>query len=284
MRVIVNCDDFGLSEDVNAAIIDALEQGVATSATLLANGPAFESAAEYARSRQKRFSFGVHLNLTQFAPCSTARLDPLLDDRGEFAGRREGRRPGCGEISPRLARAILHELTAQIDRCVAAGLRPSHLDSHQHAHWSPCVLGLVSAADSRFGIGAIRPAQNRFAARERPGAPKRAARALYNLSLRWLGFAHPERMSSPGALLEHLARGRAPDDDRTWECMLHPGHPDVLYRREMEDWTRGLHEHRGRIELITYRGIRRPGQPDAPTDPASPAVRRSIRRGRSARK
>mgnify|MGYP000417325144 CR=1 FL=1 len=44
-RVIINADDFGIHTEVNQAVIEACEQGVLTSTSLLANGPAFDEAA-----------------------------------------------------------------------------------------------------------------------------------------------------------------------------------------------------------------------------------------------
>src|SRR5260370_42001074 len=43
-RLIVNADDFGLTENVNRGILDAHREGIVTRTTLLANGMAFESA------------------------------------------------------------------------------------------------------------------------------------------------------------------------------------------------------------------------------------------------
>ncbi|MBV9158459.1 MAG: ChbG/HpnK family deacetylase, partial [Acidobacteriaceae bacterium] len=43
-RLIINADDFGFTRDVNAGIVHAHREGVLTSATLMANGNAFEDA------------------------------------------------------------------------------------------------------------------------------------------------------------------------------------------------------------------------------------------------
>ena len=48
-RLIVNADDFGFTSGVNRAIVEAHTRGVVTSATLMANGPAFAEAAQLAR-------------------------------------------------------------------------------------------------------------------------------------------------------------------------------------------------------------------------------------------
>ncbi|HKS41295.1 MAG TPA: ChbG/HpnK family deacetylase, partial [Blastocatellia bacterium] len=43
-KLIVNADDFGFTRGVNLGIIRAFEEGILTSATIMANGDAFEDA------------------------------------------------------------------------------------------------------------------------------------------------------------------------------------------------------------------------------------------------
>jgi len=45
---VVNADDFGFTSGVNRAIIKAHADGIVTSATLMANGPAFCEVKERA--------------------------------------------------------------------------------------------------------------------------------------------------------------------------------------------------------------------------------------------
>src|SRR3974377_864725 len=63
--LILNADDFGLSEGVNRGIIRAHEQGIVTSTSLMVRWPA---AAEAARCAQQhpRLSFGLHLDLAEW--------------------------------------------------------------------------------------------------------------------------------------------------------------------------------------------------------------------------
>lgn len=87
-RVIINADDLGISLRVNDSIFELMEYRRISSATLMATGPAFDDAV----SRMPKFphcSFGIHLNLTEFAPLSgKIRLHQILDKKGEFAGNR----------------------------------------------------------------------------------------------------------------------------------------------------------------------------------------------------
>ena len=49
-HLIVNADDFGITEGTNRAIIDAHQRGIVTSTSLLANGYAFDHAVALARA------------------------------------------------------------------------------------------------------------------------------------------------------------------------------------------------------------------------------------------
>ena len=59
-KLIVNADDFGFTRGVNAGIARAFKSGVLTSATIMANGDAFEDAIEIARANPD-LGIGCHL-------------------------------------------------------------------------------------------------------------------------------------------------------------------------------------------------------------------------------
>jgi len=70
MKIIINCDDLGANAKVNDDILDLMEQRRVTSATLMMNAPAVEEAI--GRIGGHRWSsFGVHLNLSAFAPLTS---------------------------------------------------------------------------------------------------------------------------------------------------------------------------------------------------------------------
>src|SRR5258706_7379115 len=136
-RVVVTADDFGLCAAVNRAVARAHDEGVLTSASLLANGPAFEEAVAIARARPA-LSIGVHLTLFRGRPLSPpARVASLLDARGCFLA--NGWRLFARGVSGRVARdEIRLECEAQVARILAAGLKPAFVNSEKHAHhWLP---------------------------------------------------------------------------------------------------------------------------------------------------
>src|SRR5947199_10599473 len=65
--LIVNCDDLGMYSAVNAAVVESIEQGIATSCSLMAPCPAASDAIQLLRERSG-IPFGVHLTLVRDGP------------------------------------------------------------------------------------------------------------------------------------------------------------------------------------------------------------------------
>jgi predicted glycoside hydrolase/deacetylase ChbG (UPF0249 family) len=154
-RLIVNADDLGLTGGVNRGILDAHHYGGVTSASLMANGEAFEEAVAMAR-RATRLSVGVHLNLTHGVPVSPPSAVPsLVNARGRLY-----LTPGqllCRLITRRInLREIEIELQEQIVKVLRAGIIPTHLDGHKHVHILPGVSGIVIRLAQEFGIPSVR--------------------------------------------------------------------------------------------------------------------------------
>src|SRR5215210_2825772 len=81
-RLIVNADDFGFTRGVNAGIARAFKSGILTSATIMANGDAFEDAIEVARANSG-LGIGCHLSAVGGRPVAQARdVASLVDDSG----------------------------------------------------------------------------------------------------------------------------------------------------------------------------------------------------------
>lgn len=65
--LIVNCDDLGMHEGINAAVIDSIEQGIAGSCILMVACPAAPQAMRLLRARPS-MAFGIHLTLVRDSP------------------------------------------------------------------------------------------------------------------------------------------------------------------------------------------------------------------------
>jgi hopanoid biosynthesis associated protein HpnK len=154
-RLIVNADDFGLTAGVNRAIIEGHTRGAITSATLMANMPAFDLAVRLANDHPS-LGVGLHFNITQGPPVAdVSRVGSLIDNRGEFWGTSEAilSRMLVGRL--RIEEVVI-ELRAQIEKALRAGLRLTHVDSHKHTHAIPQICEAIVATIKDYGINAVR--------------------------------------------------------------------------------------------------------------------------------
>jgi hypothetical protein len=131
---IVNCDDLGSSHAANVAILRALTQGVATSATLMVPCPWAREAARMAKGHD----VGVHLTLTAEYPGyrwrSLTCAPSLHDDDGFLPA------TAAEAIAKATPDDVRVECRAQIDQALAWDVDVTHLDSH---------MGVVQI-DARF--------------------------------------------------------------------------------------------------------------------------------------
>jgi predicted glycoside hydrolase/deacetylase ChbG (UPF0249 family) len=129
--IIVHADDLGETHAVNAAAIKALEAGTINSASLMVPCPWFPEIADYAKSHPDA-DFGLHLTLTservyyRWSPVASGdKVPSLVDENGYFHHDWEQNE----HID---AKEVEIELRAQVERALAMGVHPTHLDSHQY--------------------------------------------------------------------------------------------------------------------------------------------------------
>ena len=155
--LVVNADDFGISEGVNRAIVEAHRDGILTSTSLMATGCAFEHAVRLARE-VPRLGVGIHLCLHSETPLlPPGSIASLVTAAGRLRGPND------------MARALLTrsvslaevkaELTAQMQRLRDAGLAITHMDSHSHLHVFPGMAPIVRDLGARFGVAWVRRVQ-----------------------------------------------------------------------------------------------------------------------------
>src|SRR5262245_53575041 len=128
--LIVNVDDLGNSHAANAAAIDAMTNGLATSATIIVPGPWFPEIASYAKAHPTS-DFGVHLAHT--SEWKTLKWGPVANKADE---------PGLvdpqGYLWPDIMNVYKNstpeqayiEARAKIKKALDAGVDVTHLDSH----------------------------------------------------------------------------------------------------------------------------------------------------------
>jgi len=131
-RLIIHADDLALCHAANAATIEAVERGAVTSGSLMAPCPWVGEVAAWARGRSD-LDLGVHLTLTnewdhyRWPPVAPrAEVPSLVDDRGLLHDL-------VAVLDEDVMLDPAHveiELRAQMDKVLAFGIVPTHIDSH----------------------------------------------------------------------------------------------------------------------------------------------------------
>jgi len=128
--VILHVDDAGMSWSSNQGAIKSIENGVATSSSIMMTTPWAASYAKYAIAHPQ-MDAGLHLTLTsewdnyRWVALSGKKLAPGLTDK-------EGAMWESVEevIAHATPEEVDAEIREQLDRAVTLGLTPTHLDSH----------------------------------------------------------------------------------------------------------------------------------------------------------
>jgi hopanoid biosynthesis associated protein HpnK len=257
-RLIVNADDFGSSAAVNRGVERACREGVVTSASLMAAGPAFDGALARLDDLTE-LGVGVHLTLTDgLAVLERAAASTLVGpgrtlpkDAAAFA-----RAFYSGKISLADVRA---ELRAQVARVSAAGVRITHFDGHQHLQNLPGVAAAVIELAREFGVRAVRLSRCRLWPPGRWWLGRQLALRLFAEAFgararraglkmpdglegqEWAGRLTAERLSAIAARLE----------PGTWELMCHPAAAGPGDAADADGYDRG-----GELAALTAPAVR----------------------------
>jgi predicted glycoside hydrolase/deacetylase ChbG (UPF0249 family) len=272
-NLIVNADDLGWTEGVNRGIAETHRNGIVTSASLLANGRAFESGIELARTTPG-LGVGVHLNLSDGQPVAGRELvTTLLNERGELEGRPKS-------LLLRLARRSIlleeveREWNAQIQKVRDSGIEPTHLDGHKHVQMLPGLFEIALRLAKRHGIRAVRVSHEESSLRAAlsagvkqkgtvvmkqgvqarglkllaPDAREQADRVGIATADYFCGIAQTGELTREGVLrlMEILPEG-------TTELMCHPGYVDAELANSA---TRLQASRQAELEILTDTGIR----------------------------
>jgi len=148
---ILNADDFGMSDFFNKAVLDGVNNGILTSASICANGEAFEDAVNNILPQCKNLSLGVHLNIIEGKSLTESPL--LTDNNGYFNN---------GYISLILKsfnkdfmEQVEKEFRAQIEKVLSVA-KVDHIDSHVHTHAIPNIFKLTARLADEYKIPYIR--------------------------------------------------------------------------------------------------------------------------------
>lgn len=128
--LIIHADDLGLSHSTNVAVMSAFEKKGITSGSMMVPCPWFPEIADYIK-KNPGLDVGIHLTLTaewsfyKWGGVASSKDTPgLLNKYGYFYASNEelGKTATPEEVEK--------ELRAQIEKVLAMGIVPTHLDNH----------------------------------------------------------------------------------------------------------------------------------------------------------
>ena len=230
----MTADDLGFTPSVTAGILEAHHAGSVTATSMMVQQPGWDDAVRAARATPT-LDVGLHLNVLVGAPLTSARS--LTDTRtGTFLPLPTlVMRALTGRID---AAEVEAECTAQFAALVAAGIHPTHMDSHRHTHALPGVRGAVSRVAATHGVWLRRPLESPalFAADAAAQLHRAVIRAAWTVSeagaIRVRHTDHFAGIALQGGthfdarldlVLEQLRPG-------VTELMVHPGRVDDALR------------------------------------------------------
>jgi predicted glycoside hydrolase/deacetylase ChbG (UPF0249 family) len=150
-KFILNADNFGKNSDYNRGVLNGYNNGFVTSASIVANGEAFDTAINEILPECQQLSVGVHLDITQGKPLTDANL--LIDNTGGFSSTFLSLIKAVNNDA--LLREIEAEFRAQIEK-VQTVCKITHIDSVEHIHVIPKLFNLVCKLADEYSIPYVR--------------------------------------------------------------------------------------------------------------------------------
>ena len=184
-RLIVNADDFGLSQSVNEAVIRAHREGILTTASLMVNEPEFDGAVKLAKENPQ-LGVGLHLTLLKgHSALPPAKIPGLVNARGEFSYRPVA--TGFRYFFKRSLRDQLRaEIYAQFEKFHATGLPLDHVNGHLHLHLHPTVFRILMEDVAQLRIRYLRLTRDCLTRSRRMARGRWLYRMSHALIYEWL--------------------------------------------------------------------------------------------------
>lgn len=213
MKLIINADDFGISENVNNAILQSFQENLISSTTVMTNMPDSQQAYEMISDQNLHCRVGIHLNLTEGYPI-TKRMSlckRFCDDNGKFRSQRDT----LFWLDKEESETVYDEMQAQLNRLYDQNITPTHIDSHHHYHTEWAIGKQVLRLAYRNKIKAIRLTRN---CGNGISKVKRIYKGIYNFNLAIREFSKVQYFGSVTDITTINKSG-----PYSVEIMVHPG-------------------------------------------------------------
>ncbi len=159
-KLIITADDYGMCEDVNAAIEACIKAGVVLSTNVMTNMSCCEAAASL-KDKFPNASVGLHYNFTVGKPISPLdEVSSLVDENGFFLSYNQIREACKNQRYD--FKQVKTEMKAQYNRYVEICGEPDYWNTHENVHVYPKIYELFRDASLEFGIKKMRSHQRIF--------------------------------------------------------------------------------------------------------------------------
>jgi hopanoid biosynthesis associated protein HpnK len=152
--IIVAADDLGRSSSVNTAIAKAHDEGIVTSASLMAGEEAFEEAVEIVQ-KSSHLSVGLHVTLCDGrSVLRPSQIPDLVDQDGCFE--KNPARAWVNYMRSSILGQVEAEVEAQFNSLEKAGIHITHVNGHHHLQMHPLIFEMLCRKASKRRVGWIR--------------------------------------------------------------------------------------------------------------------------------
>jgi len=217
--LIINGDDFGYSEEVNRAIIQAYREGVLTSASLMISERAVEHAVGLAR-RNPGLATGLHLALALGrSALPHSEIPHITDEQGRFFD--SPFRAGLNYyFSPVARREMRREMRAQFERFAATSLPFSHVDGHAHLHMHPTIFDQLIDLCEEFGVRRVRVVKGQMRLSLKLDRKNLHLKFVLGIIFNLLGRRCENRLAGRGFLRPQKVYGLLQSGDINENCLV----------------------------------------------------------------
>ena len=153
-KLLIRCDDIGISHGVNVALKELIDNGIPVSASIIVPGGWFPEAVAILKDAPGHVAVGIHL--TANSEWDNVKWRPLIgyknattlvDSLGYF-------KPGyIGNwlVEPSIEQ-LESEFRAQIDMTLKAGLKPTYLDGHMGVEYPSQIKQLIEKLGEAYNL------------------------------------------------------------------------------------------------------------------------------------
>lgn len=144
-----------MSKAFNRAVLEGYSEGLLKSASLTANGEAFDEAVNSIIPKCPDLGVGIHLNIIE-GKSLCEDVFALTDSEGNFCNSYvQLLLKSYGRQKKEFLDQVEREFRVQIEK-VMSGTKVSHIDSHVHVHSIPRIFEIVCRLAKEYGIKQVR--------------------------------------------------------------------------------------------------------------------------------